>query len=565
MKSKNFYAPCMFAAVVLAGSGSVVAAEEGNAADGAAAETVAGDTTPAAGFDKLLDALIGQGVLTRAQADAVLQSIRDNGKAAADEEVDPATVRVPYVPEFIQEKIRADVRGDLHQEVVDDVMERARVEGWGLPGVLPDWVNRIRWKGDVRLRAQGDLFADGNIAPPLGYYNFPAINAAGGGPRTRAQDQFLNSTEDRTRLRARARLGLEARPADTLLIGLRLTTGTTTDPVSTNQTLGVNANRYSVTWDQLYLQYKAPAVAGDPWLTLWGGRMPNPWFSSDLVWDADLGFEGVAAKYTYGLPGAVPEYGKMRNLFFTVGAFPLQEVELSSHDKWLYGAQLGIDLDRRGWSRFRAALAYYYFDNIAGRRNALDSTLLDFTAPGYMQKGNLLFDIRNDSDPTTDLWALAADYHELNLSLEYDLIPRALFHYTVNFDYVKNLGYDEHEIRARTGGAVNNSQGFSDPDLIEGHTDGYQLKLTVGQVPVRARGDWQVSGGYRYLESDAVLDAYTDSDFHLGGTDAKGWFIGAEYGLMNDTWLSARWLSADEIDGAPMGVDVVQIDVNARF
>lgn len=535
-------------------------AQEGGAA--AAADPV-GKAAPAPdNFGKLLDALIGQGVLTRDQADAVLRATQ--APALADEEVDPSTVRVPYVPEFIQQKLRADVRGDLHQEVVEDVMERARIEGWGLPGVLPDWTNRIKWKGEVRLRAQGDMFADGNIAPPNGYLDFAEINDAGGFSRT--DDPYLNSSEDRTRLRARARLALEARPAENLLAGLRLSTGGTSDPVSTNQTLGTNANRYSVTWDQLYLQYKAPAVAGEPWLTLWGGRMPNPWLSSDLVWDSDLGFEGVAAKYSLNLPGAAPEYGKLRSLFFTVGAFPLQEVELSSRDKWLYGAQLGVDLGKRGWSRFRAALAYYVFDNIAGELNTLDSTVLDYTAPGYLQKGNLLFDIRNDADVTSDLWALAADYHEINLSLEYDLIPRALFHITVNADYVKNIGYDEDEILERTGGAVARSQGFlAGSDPIEARTDGYQLKLTVGQAPVRARGDWQVYTGFKRLERDAVLDAYTDSDFHLGGTDAKGWFVGAEYGLLNDTWLSARWLSADEIDGAPMGVDVLQVDVNARF
>lgn len=557
MTSKNFYVLWVLGAVLLSGAGAVAMAEE------TAAAVPAGTAAPAADkFGRLLDALVAQGVLTRAQADAALQATQDG--TPPQEEVDPATVRVPYVPEFIQQKIRADVRGDLHQDVVDDVMERARVEGWGLPGVLPDWVNRIKWKGDVRLRAQDDMFADGNIAPPSGYLDFARINAAGG--FSKLSNPYLNSSEDRARLRVRARLGLDVKPADNLLLGLRLSSGGTTDPVSTNQTLGANANRYTVTWDQLYLQYKAPAAAGDPWLTLWGGRMPNPWFSSDLVWDADLGFEGVAAKYTYGLPGAVPEYGRMRNLFFTLGAFPLQEVELSAHDKWLYGAQLGVDFDRRGWSRFRAALAYYHFANIVGRSNALDSTVLDYTAPGYMQKGNLLFDIRNDADVTTDLWALAADYHELNLSLEYDLIPRALFHYTLNFDYVRNIGYDEDDILARTGGAVARSQGFlAGSDPIAARTDGYQLKFTVGQVPVRARGDWQAYAGFKRLERDAVLDAYTDSDFHLGGTDAKGWFIGAEYGLMNDTWLSARWLSADEIDGAPMGVDVLQVDVNARF
>jgi len=62
-----------------------------------------------------------------------------------------------------------------------------------------------------------------------------------------------------------------------------------------------------------------------------------------------------------------------------------------------------------------------------------------------------------------------------------------------------------------------------------------------------------------------VLDAFADSDFHLGGTDAKGWILGGSYGLADNTWLRARWLSTDEIDGAPLSIDTVQVDLNSKF
>jgi hypothetical protein len=79
------------------------------------------------------------------------------------------------------------------------------------------------------------------------------------------------------------------------------------------------------------------------------------------------------------------------------------------------------------------------------------------------------------------------------------------------------------------------------------------------------RNDWQLSLAYRYLEKDAVLDAYTDSDFHLGGTNNKGFILGAQYGLGKNAWLSARWLSSNEISGLPLAVDVVQVFFNAKF
>jgi hypothetical protein len=62
-----------------------------------------------------------------------------------------------------------------------------------------------------------------------------------------------------------------------------------------------------------------------------------------------------------------------------------------------------------------------------------------------------------------------------------------------------------------------------------------------------------------------VLDAYADSDFHGGGTDAEGWTLGFEYGLTRAASLQFRYMSADEIDGPPLAIDVVQLDLNARF
>jgi hypothetical protein len=70
---------------------------------------------------------------------------------------------------------------------------------------------------------------------------------------------------------------------------------------------------------------------------------------------------------------------------------------------------------------------------------------------------------------------------------------------------------------------------------------------------------------YKYLESDAVMDAYTDQDFHLGGTNAKGWIIGGDFGLTRNVWLSTRWFTANEISGPPLAIDVFHFNVNAKF
>jgi hypothetical protein len=126
-------------------------------------------------------------------------------------------------------------------------------------------------------------------------------------------------------------------------------------------------------------------------------------------------------------------------------------------------------------------------------------------------------------------------------------------HVIVNAEYARNIGFDRSEILQRTGSDV------------EEKNEAYGVNLTVGWPKVTKRRDWQLFTGWKHVERDSVLDAFTDSDFHLGGTDAEGWVIGGSYGIAEDTALKVRWISTDAIDGPPLGIDTLQVDVNSKF
>ena len=115
--------------------------------------------------------------------------------------------------------------------------------------------------------------------------------------------------------------------------------------------------------------------------------------------------------------------------------------------------------------------------------------------------------------------------------MQYDLARFAPYHVILTGDFVRNVGFDKDEVAARIG------------QPIDAKVNGYQFLASVGWPEVTAAGRWRVFGGYKHLERDAVLDAFTDSDFHLGGTDAKGWLLGGDYGLARNTWLTMRYLS----------------------
>lgn len=520
----------------------------------------------------LIEVLVKEGVLSQEGADKLLAKAKQQAEAevqtAERAEVREATadgkvVRVPYVPQFVRDEIRNQVRNELRADVVEDVLAQAKQERWGVPEALPEWTRNIKLSGDIRLRAQTDLYADGNVPFGAAFVDFNEVNANGD------IGALMNTDQDRTRGRVRARLGVEGKMTNTLKAGLRISTGNTNDPVSTNQTLGNDFNNMNLVLDRAYLQYDPKDADRFPYLTLRGGRMHNPWLAAtDLVWDNDLGFDGAAATYRMNISGndLMAKLNKDRSIFFTLGGFFLDEVELSADDKWLLGAQVGTDLRFDDSSTFRLGLAYYDYRNISGRRNSLDSRLLDYTAPGFVQKGNSMFEISNDTAGFGRRFGLAADYSLVNLSFEYDLARFAPTRVVLGGDYVRNVGYDADKIRDRLEGGpmfVDSSLFTADPS--DEQNEGYQLKLTVGWPTTLMRRNWQAFLAYRYLERDAVLDAFTDSDFHLGGTNSKGWILGGAYGLTDNTYLSMRYMSSDEISGPPLGIDILQVDLNAKF
>lgn len=502
----------------------------------------------------LLEALVQKGVMTREQAqtmvDAAQKKASADAQARAAEDADAAgSVRVTYVPEIVRQQISEQVSADIRDDVTQQVVAQAKSDGWGVPGALPEWLRGVKLYGDVRSRIQGDLYADDNAANV--YLNFNAVNAAGGIGQA-GLDAFLNTSEDRERLVGRLRTGAVVQLGNSFSLDFRLAGGNRLSPVSTNQTLGNYGERWDFGVDKAAVLWNPINSARDREFDLRFGRFANPFVTAnELLWDNDLTFEGLSATYAMDLFGRDAARIE-RGLFLTVGAFPLQEVELSNEDKWLFGAQLGTEIALGEASRLRIATSYFDYDNITGVRNALDSNIYDYTAPRFLQKGNTLFDIRNDNDPSTNLFALAGEYKIANASVLLDL-GFGDTHVMIGGEYVKNVGWDQQEVLQLTG------------RLVDERVEGYDVGVVVGQPTLAALWDWRAFALYRYLERDAVLDAFTDSDFHLGGTDAKGYQMGFDLGLSRGAWLRLRYLSANEIDGPPLGIDVWQLDVNGQF
>ena len=508
----------------------------------------------------LIDALVDQGVLPRKAADDLIQKAQKKAVAtvAAQKAQEGKTVRVTYVPE--------SVKAEMREQIKQEVLAQAKNERWGDPGTLPEWMDRIQWEGDVRVRYQSDNLdrANSPLSDYLADYNsIPGTTRYGDAADGSANvPSAFNVSDNRNRLRVRARLGVLAKVTPMVSAGVRLATGNTNERVSTNQDMGGQFNKYSAWFDRAYLRLN-PMES----LSISAGRMPNPWFGTDLVWDEDLNFEGIAATFK---PSVSPSFAP----FVTLGAFPLRvdSPPAQSGNRWLYGAQAGAQWDLASNTRSKFSVGYFDFRNLEGKvipsseyngatYTSNNSRRYEY-ANGFRQKGNTLFSTNATGDNTVaPIWGLASKFQVLNITGSLDLARWDPVHLVITGDFAKNLGFDRNEIVRRT------QRQFSD-----GKDVGWQIKTVIGMPRVKETRDWQVSFAYRRLGSDAVLDAFTDSDYNLGGTNHKGYVLGFSYGIDRNTVLGVRWMSFDSIDSPTFAVpngrygsDTLMADVTASF
>ena len=534
----------------------------------------------------LIEALVETGVLPREKADALIQAAREKAQAqaqaaadatAAPTEATPAkrVLRVPYVPD--------SVRAQIRDEVKEEIITQARAERWGVPGA-PSWMNRIKIDGDIRVRYQNDSPSKNNTAAEA-YMTSEILNGSGISRAPDFGNYLINdagnalptadTTQSRNRERVRLRLGLTAKVTDEVGVGVRLATGSATDRVSTNQTLGQNFNKYELFVDRAFVR-----VDPAEWVSIQGGRIPNPWFATEMTWNENLNFEGFAA--TFRRPQVDDGFAP----FLTLGYFPLRENSASRNRRSLWGAQLGTNWELSSRTQVKLGVAYYRYNNIAGRA---ETDFEQFTDPdtstvgiavgqrygqyeypvGLRQRGNTVFEtnpllpVADGVDLIRATWGLAYDFRPLVLTASAQFTHFSPFNLLLSAEYAYNTAFSESDFRKRSNYNLNPG----------GRRDGYNLKLAVGATEVRDMGDWQAQFAYRHVGSDAVLDAFTDSDLGLGGTNLRGFTVGFQYGVYRNTTVGVRYMSAQNIDTtinssfptASYKVNTLQVDFNVRF
>ncbi len=316
-------------------------------------------------------------------------------------------------------------------------------------GALPDslkWAENIKWSGDLRYRHES------------------------------IDDDTATTKRDRNRIRAR--LKMEANINDEWDAILRLASGSSDSPTSTNQTLGDSSSdsfsSKEIWLDWAYADYHPASIPG--WNILLG-KMDNPFYKvgkNQLIFDGDLSPEGGASTYKWNL-------NERTSAQLTGGAYWVRERSTDA-DTSLFGIQGLLKYKLSGDRHILGGISYYDFGNIKGK------TLSGISTNGNTNSGGMY----------------ASDYNILEGFGEY--------------------GFKIGQVPATVFGTyVNNTAASSSEDTA----------WLIGTTYNKAKdpGSWAVSYNYRDVEKDAVVGGLCDSDFIGGGSDGKGHVLGFKYQL----------------------------------
>ncbi len=400
-------------------------------------------------------------------------------------------------------------------EVREQMFKDAREQFPGMKIKVGSWLDEMKLYGDMRLRYEQ-------------FWDRQGVTAGNGGLLGTFEQQ------DRTRYRFRLRAGMVATAGD-WEAGFRLASGdgsgATSDSISTNTTFDGFGSKKNINIDLAYLKYMASFIKHGE-LSLMGGKMENPFWETDMVYDPDLTPEGFAEQYKFKVNDAY-------SLFANLSQWALAEENTTGigspstvgQDRYMMGYQVGHE-----WKiapkkiELKQAVGYYDYVNLRGQASATDT--------GSLPVLNNANAVRNGTVVFEDEFNVLAINNELKLGY-WEKYPIRL-----QGEYINNLG-----------------QTFSGLDAYL--NEGYKVGAILGEA--KKKGQWQIGYWYERLEANATFSGFSDSDFGGGGTNNKGHIVKAAYMLTDWASLGLAYFNVQPItDIVNSGTTASTLQLNQR-
>ncbi|MFC1781244.1 putative porin [Planctomycetota bacterium] len=374
------------------------------------------------------------------------------------------------------------------QDRITQLEANEKTENAALPENLK-WLENVKISGDLRYRHDHtdlELESSGSV-------------------------KWLNGSD---RDRIRARLMFDAIINDDWDVGLRIASGSSRTPNSTNQDLEDAFSSKEIWLDLAYFNWHP---AEEERLNVFGGKMKNPFYkvgSNELIWDSDLNPEGLAAQYVWTLSDT-------DQLFLNGSGFWVDESSLDV-DTSLWGTQAYWKHTISNPDYVLAGASYYDYGNLQGR-SALSST---------WSSASIFF------GNTSSGGLYRYDYNILEAFGEYVCefsgMPTAIF----------------------SSWVTNNAAGSSE-------NTGWLIgtKLSKAEDP----SSWEFSYDYREVDADAVVGGFIESDYLGSFTNSRGHKFGLKYQLAKNIQTVLTYYHLEDTSSSVGNLDYRRIMADLVF
>ena len=350
---------------------------------------------------------------------------------------------------------------------------------------------------------------------------------------------------------------------------------------SDNATFGKSATANINDKETLYIKRATVGYKATDWLSFEAGRMNNPLYTTPMVWDADLNFEGLAEKVNYKIgnadlffTAAQAQYQGDRKNFSTTGDTITTE---------LFAFQGGAKFPITDNASAKAALTYTTFSH---------NTSTTAFKPGLASDGSGVAAVtlvpgdasHNYVAAVTGRtgYGLAAsgvnDLETIEIPAEVNMMVSSNVGVKLFGDYVYNTKADDRAKHSSLLAAANGSSGSDDTAWMFGVAVGSAKDLKAFESNKMAKGDWSARIWYQDVGVWSVDANAVDSDFMDSRVNMKGTTFKAQYNIQDNVYANFAYGHATRKNGTygTAGAasdlalnldkfDLVQLDLTYKF
>ncbi|MBK6313713.1 MAG: putative porin [Blastocatellia bacterium] len=306
----------------------------------------------------------------------------------------------------------------------------------------------------------------------------------------------------RNRYRVRVRAGITGKIDNHFDWGLRLTTGSFTDPISSNQSLTDFYERKPIAVDRAFLHFTTDSKPVN--LDIHAGKFEPTWKKTAFTFDNDLQVEGLSERLKFKVSDDDP----LRSVTLTAWQLPYRERSVGA-DAFIFGGQILTDWTwSKNWSSTLSG-TFHDFEQINVIPPALGGS--PTVVNSVIEYGTTNTVVRN---PFTDVLEYRSDFRVINVlgELTYKGIhPR--FPLLFSVEWLRNTS------------AFNNEK------------DGGHAYVILGQR--KQQGDWYFDYGFMKAEREVFPSVFMESD--VLQTNSVNHWATAAYMIRKNIELSGRY------------------------